>query len=133
VVGLHRWADCWLSLPHGEGWDLGAFDAAIGGNQVVTTGWGAPAEYLSADAAWLVPVEEVPVPSGPGHHHGDVAGSWAEPDLDAAVESLRAAASGERRAEVDRQAERLRQEHAPQVVADRFVAAVDELLGSAQR
>jgi hypothetical protein len=129
LVGLHEWADCWLSLPHGEGWDLGAFDAAIGGNRVVTTGWGAPAEYLSPDAAWLVPVEEVPVPTGPGIHQGEVAGRWAEPDVDAAVEALRAAAAGDRRTEVSAQAERLRSEHAPAVVAARFVTAVEELLG----
>jgi len=125
--GLHRWADCWLSLPHAEGWDLGAFDAATVGNRVVTTGWGAPAEYLDHAAAWLVPVEESPVTPGPGN---EIPGRWAEPDMDAAVVALREAfdPGGERLGRVDTEAARLRRTYGPESVAVAFAAAVDSLL-----
>lgn len=126
--GLHRWADCWLSLPHAEGWDLGAFDAAAAGNRVVTTGWGAPVEYLDGSAAWLVPVRESPVIAGPGH---EIPGRWADPDVDAAVDALQeAAAPGSgRRARVAAEAARLHRTYGPAAVAARFTAAVDGILG----
>jgi glycosyltransferase involved in cell wall biosynthesis len=43
---LHRRGDCYLSLSRGEGWGLGAFDAAAWGKPVVVTGWGAAPEFL---------------------------------------------------------------------------------------
>ena len=46
VDDLHRRGDCYLSLSRGEGWGLGAFDAAAWGNPVIVTGWGAAAEFL---------------------------------------------------------------------------------------
>ena len=57
---LHRRSDCWLSLPHSEGWNLGAFDAAAEGTPVVTTGYGGPTEYLDADVSYLVPGRRCP-------------------------------------------------------------------------
>ncbi len=51
---LHRRGDCYLSLSRGEGWGLGAFDAAAWGKPVIVTGWGATPEFLPDGYPYLV-------------------------------------------------------------------------------
>ncbi len=51
---LHRRGDCYLSLSRGEGWGLGAFDAAAWGKPVIVTRWGAAPEFLPDDYPYLV-------------------------------------------------------------------------------
>jgi glycosyltransferase involved in cell wall biosynthesis len=60
VDALHLRGDCFVSLSRGEGWGLGAFDAAAHGNPVVVTGWGGTLEYLPSDYPYLVEYELVP-------------------------------------------------------------------------
>ncbi|MGV3759851.1 MAG: hypothetical protein ACO1PW_09980 [Actinomycetota bacterium] len=129
IRGLHRRGDCWLSLPHAEGWDLGAFDAATFGTPVITTGWGAPLEYLDPSASRLVPIEEVPVHVPPAPP--DPTMRWAEPDLDAAVgalQELRARPRPHRR-RAERQARELQARYAPEAVAATTLAALHRILG----
>jgi glycosyltransferase involved in cell wall biosynthesis len=54
VDALHARGDCFVSLSRGEGWGLGAFDAAAHGNPVVVTGWGGTPEFLPDDYPYLV-------------------------------------------------------------------------------
>jgi glycosyltransferase involved in cell wall biosynthesis len=88
VAGLHTRGDCYVSLAHGEGWGLGAFDAAAYGNPVIMTGWGGQLEYLDDDGAFLVDYDLEPVrhwePTSyaPDQH-------WAVPRHEHAVELLR--------------------------------------------
>jgi glycosyltransferase involved in cell wall biosynthesis len=119
VAGLHHRSDCWLSLPHAEGWDLGAFDAAVAGVPVITVGHGGPLEYLGDDYAWLVSGELVPFKGLPG-------GVWVQPDIDAAASALRLVASdpGGARAAAAELATRLHARHAPERIAREFVAAL---------
>ncbi len=121
VRALHRRADCFVSLTHGEGWGVGLFDALTHGGAVVTTGWGAPVEWMGPEADGLVGFELVPV-----HHVATASYSpdqhWAEPDLDHAVELLRAVARDPAAAK-DRAArtrDHVREAFAPAVVADHF-------------
>ena len=51
---LHRRSDCYLSLSRGEGWGLGAFDAAAAGKPVIATGWSATRRFLPDDYPYLV-------------------------------------------------------------------------------
>jgi glycosyltransferase involved in cell wall biosynthesis len=122
IAGLHFRSDCWLSLPRAEGWDLGAFDAACAGTPVITTAHGGPLEYLSPEACLLIPGELVPLGWLPG-------ATWMRPDVDAAVDALRTV-----RARPDAllsaahlQGERLRARHAPQVVAQQFLDALEAM------
>jgi glycosyltransferase involved in cell wall biosynthesis len=46
VDALHTRGDCFLLLSHGEGWGLGAFEAAAAGNPVIVTGWGGTCDFL---------------------------------------------------------------------------------------
>ena len=58
---LHRRGDCYVSLCRGEGWGIGAFDAATYGKPVVMTAFGGQLDYLAADHAYLVGSDLVPV------------------------------------------------------------------------
>jgi glycosyltransferase involved in cell wall biosynthesis len=122
LAALHRRSNCWLSLPHSEGWNLGAFDAAAAGTAVVTTGYGGPLEYLDPDEAHLVPGQPSVAPDLPGV-------TWVDPDLDVAVEALRAVRGnpGPTRAAAARQAARLRRTYAPAVVVDQFMDALTRM------
>lgn len=86
VAALHRRGDCYFALPHGEGWGLGAFDAATLGTPVITTGWGGPLAYLGDDYPGLVSGRLVETTAfGTGRR-----ALWCDPDIDHAVELLRA-------------------------------------------
>lgn len=91
VAALHARGDCFFSLTHGEGWGLGAFEAAAAGNDVVTTSFGGPLAWLPEGHAGLVPQHLVPVQSVMGSYTPDQ--RWAEPDVDAAIARLRAVAA----------------------------------------
>jgi glycosyltransferase involved in cell wall biosynthesis len=55
IDALHGLGDCFVSLTHGEGWGMGAFDAATLGNPVLITGYGGPEEYFASDYPGLIP------------------------------------------------------------------------------
>jgi glycosyltransferase involved in cell wall biosynthesis len=120
VAALHHRGDCWLSLPHAEGWDIGAFDAAVAGAPVVTVGHGGPLEYLGDDYPWLVSGDLIPIPGLSG-------AVWVQPDIDAAVSALRriAADPGGARSHATGLAAHLQARHAPERIAGEFVAALE--------
>jgi glycosyltransferase involved in cell wall biosynthesis len=90
---LHALGDTYVSFSHGEGFALGAFDAATRGTPVVMTAWGGQSDYLgdhpgAVSAAW----SHVPVfpPYRPSYWPSQ---RWADVALDDAVAALRAARS----------------------------------------
>ncbi len=89
IAGLHARGDCYLTLARGEGWGIGAFDASAYGNPVIATRWGGFLEYLDDDNAFLVDHTLTAV-----EHNAFASYSrdqqWAAPDLDHAVDTLRA-------------------------------------------
>jgi len=119
IAGLHTRGDCFVSLSHGEGWHIGAFDAAAYGNPVVMTGWGGQLAYLDPETSFLVECELEPVrhddPStySPDQH-------WATPRLEHAVALLREVAAdiGAARSRAAPQRARVLNDYAgPRVVA----------------
>ncbi len=46
LMNLHATSHCYATLTHGEGWGLGAFEAAIVGNHVIGTGWSGQLDFL---------------------------------------------------------------------------------------
>jgi glycosyltransferase involved in cell wall biosynthesis len=90
---LHLRGDCYVSLCRGEGWGIGAFDAATYGNPVVMTAFGGQLDYLSRDLAYLVDYELVPVinPQAPLSYSPDQ--RWAEPDIQHGAQQLREVAA----------------------------------------
>jgi hypothetical protein len=128
IAGLHARGDCFVSLSHGEGWHVGAFDAAAYGNPVVITGWGGQLAYLDPDASFLVDYELEPV-----RHVDAVSYSpdqyWAAPRVDHAAALLREVAAdiGSARERAAPQRARVLNDYAgPRVVAA-FGEAVPEL------
>jgi glycosyltransferase involved in cell wall biosynthesis len=115
IAGLHMRGDCYLTLARGEGWGIGAFDASAYGNPVVATGWGGFLEYLDDDSAFLVDHQLAAV-----EHNAFASYSrdqqWAAPDLDHAVDALRAVVA-------DPDAARLRAARARERVLDRYAPA----------
>lgn len=127
IAGLHHRGDCYLTLARGEGWGMGAFDAAAHGNPVIATGWGGFLEYLDDDGATLVGHRVVAVESDASSYAPDQ--RWAEPDLDHAVELLRAVAAdpAAARRRVAARRERVLRTYAPEVVAHGFLDALRRL------
>ncbi len=87
---IHALGDVYVSLSRGEGWGLGAFEAATLGTPVVMTGWGGHMDFLGDDwpgevAYRLVPALLLP-PQQPSYFPSQ---RWAEPDLDAAAALFR--------------------------------------------
>jgi len=60
IDGLHADSDCFVLLSRGEGFGLGAFDAAAFGNPIVVTGWGASPEFVPEGYPYLVDCDLVP-------------------------------------------------------------------------
>lgn len=93
LLGLLERADCFLSLTGAEGWGLGAFDAACRGTPVLITGHGGQLEWLGADHPGLLPFAMVDAVH-PDTTLFEPGMRWAEADLDAAVDQLRALQAG---------------------------------------
>ncbi len=99
---LHLRGDCYVSLCRGEGWGIGAFDAAAHGNPVVMTAFGGQLDYLKRELAYLVNYELVPVinPQAPLSYSPDQ--RWAEPDIQHGAQLLRHVRGASRRGELQR-------------------------------
>ncbi|TXI82044.1 MAG: glycosyltransferase family 1 protein [Cupriavidus sp.] len=87
---LHAMGDCFISLSHGEGWGMGACDAASLGRPVIMTGWSGPLDFMGQDWKGKVPVgmAQVPIfpPDAPSFWPPQ---RWAVPDQSAAVALMR--------------------------------------------
>ncbi len=91
VDDLHRRGDCFLSLSRGEGWGLGAFEAAASGNPVVATGWGATPEFLPEGYPYLVDYDLVATSTDPADllWHPEPGERWAKARIAHAAALLR--------------------------------------------
>lgn len=89
MAGLHRRGNAYVSLTHGEGWGLGAFDAAGLGKPVIITGCGGQLDYLPPNLSYHIPWKRIPVLDRicPGSFSPDQ--SWADPDMAAAGALMR--------------------------------------------
>jgi len=127
ICALHRRGDCYVSLARGEGWGLGAFDAAAHGNPVVTTRFGGQLDYLG-DSRLLVRFELVPVHDPAGFPSYAPDQRWAEPDVDHAASLMREVAADPRRAALCARpiAARIHRRYNASAVALAFRRAVDQ-------
>jgi len=128
IAGLHARGDCFVSLSHGEGWGLGAFDATAYGNPVVMTGWGGQLAYLDAQTAYLVDYDLEPTQHWLPRVYGPDQ-RWAVPRFEHAVERLREVAAdldaARRRAAPA--CDRVLDDYAPARVAATFLDVVPEV------
>jgi glycosyltransferase involved in cell wall biosynthesis len=90
--GFHLAADCFVSATRGEGFGLGAAEAKLCGNRVITTNYGAEPELCDRDDI-LVDSHEVEIFGMEGIGPYEVDQTWGDPDEEALVEAMRKAES----------------------------------------
>ena len=93
---LYAAATHYISMSHGEGWDLPMMEAAASGLRLIAPAHSAYLAYLDSSVATLIRSEEVPVV-----FEGDAATAklftgarWWQPDLEEAIQYIRAAIEG---------------------------------------
>jgi hypothetical protein len=101
MLALHRQSDVYVTLSHGEGFDMPAFDAKLAGNLMVYTPSGGPQDFAGDADERVEPTSSIPC--DPFYGWGDA--RYLDYDIEAAVAALRAAKhkieAGERRRGVD--------------------------------
>ncbi len=113
ILALHRRGDCFVLLQRAEGWGLPHFEAAACGNPVITPSFGGQTEFVTPETGYLVdytlrPVSDMPwSPFYIGTQH------WCEPDLQHAIQQMRAAF-------LDRAQGRERGARGRRLIAERF-------------
>lgn len=80
--------DCYVSLHRSEGFGLTIAEAMLLGRPVIATDYSGAADLLGPDRAYPIRYERRPI--GPGADPYPADGEWAEPDLTAAAEAMRA-------------------------------------------
>jgi glycosyltransferase involved in cell wall biosynthesis len=131
IPALYRACDVLVQPYRGEGFCLPALEALACGRPVIVTDGGSTDDFVPAECGWRVPSRRVPLPAGALPPEYDLAGEGflLEPDCDALVAALRAAADpGERAPRAARareQAERFTWERAGRVAGERLAALRD--------
>lgn len=124
---LHETGDAYVSLSRGEGWGLGAFDAASRGTPVLMPNWGGVTDFLGDDwlgaipyrltAADVWPIDE------PSFHSSQ---RWADADIPAAAALMQRAVAEPAafRAAAAAQAESIANRFAEGVVTRRLLSGL---------
>jgi glycosyltransferase involved in cell wall biosynthesis len=86
LTAIYRDADVLLSLHRAEGFGLSMLEAMANGVPVVATGWSGNLEFMGPSDSRLVPHCLIPVNDTSGVYRRSV---WADPDLEAAANTLR--------------------------------------------
>lgn len=89
MAAFQQRGDCYVSLHRGEGWNYPLFEAAGRGKAIVATGFSGPTEYLDPAVHRLVRHRSASVRQRYAFY--STAMHWAEPEIDHAIEMLRAA------------------------------------------
>jgi glycosyltransferase involved in cell wall biosynthesis len=128
IDALHAAGDCFVSLAHGEGWGLGAFDAATLATPVLIAPYGGPLEYLPADYPGFIAYAMATVSGWTPEASFGPPQRWAQPDAGDAARKLRAAVVrySELLEPAAIAAERITNRYAEPVVARMLVAALDD-------
>ena len=126
VDALHATGDCYVSLTHGEGWGMGAFDAATLGKPVLIAPFGGPADYLPEGYSGFIEYRMAPVSGWIAEASYQPPQRWAQPDLADAQRKMRAMVA--RHADFLEPAsvasERIANRYAEPVVARELIAAL---------
>jgi glycosyltransferase involved in cell wall biosynthesis len=93
TLGLTEMSDCHLSLHRAEGFGLGMAEAMALGIPTVGTGWSGNLDFMTPSTAWLVRPRLQTVQHG-DYLDGTDGCTWADPDMNEAVEALRHVRAG---------------------------------------
>jgi len=84
----------YLSLSHGEGWDLNCSNMCALGKTIVVPRYSAYEDYLDDSMAFLIEGEKTPAIQSHGFQNFYQGSFWWEPDVDDAVSKLRESVVG---------------------------------------
>lgn len=124
---IHAVGDTYVSLSRGEGFGLGAFEAATLGKPVIMTGWGGHTEYFGDDWPGAVPYRLAPVPLWPPDLPSYFPSQrWAEPDITAAARMMRGILddSAPMLTNAARVRQRIVERYAEPVIVEQFLDAI---------
>jgi 2-polyprenyl-3-methyl-5-hydroxy-6-metoxy-1,4-benzoquinol methylase len=117
IAALHERGDCYVSLHRGEGWNYPLFEAGGRGKSIVATGFSGPTEYLDATVHHLVRHHPAAVRQRYAFYSTSM--HWAEPEMEHAVEMLRAAFAERKHDDrLSGTAERIRRNFAPEIIGE---------------
>lgn len=88
---IYRSSDCYVSLHRSEGFGLTLAEAMVRGLPVISTDYSSTAEFVDEAVGWPIPHTMTVVGSGNRPYPPEAV--WAEPDLDAAADAMRAVAA----------------------------------------
>lgn len=88
-----RSCDVLLSPHRSEGFGMPLAEAMALGKYVIATGWSGNLEFMEPGGAALLPYKLIPAQDRTGVYAPQAGAVWAEPDFEAGVEALRAAAA----------------------------------------
>lgn len=123
---LHLNGDCYVSLARGEGWGIGAYDAATQGVPVVMTGWGGQLDFLDQELSSLVDYHLEPVVDRRGYPSYSPEQNWARADISDAIRRLRYVYKQPERARDNarRQRENIKQRFAAEKISAKLLDAI---------
>ncbi|WP_138494425.1 glycosyltransferase family 4 protein [Paenibacillus pinistramenti] len=98
LAWIHQKGDCFISCTRGEGWGMGAYEAAWYGNAVAMTSYGGQLDYLSPDDAYLMPYTLKAVETAYGGASYAREQRWADVDIREVRAVLRAVFSNQTKA-----------------------------------
>jgi glycosyltransferase involved in cell wall biosynthesis len=127
INGLYALADTYVHPARGEGFGLPVAEAMLARVPVISPASTGLADFVDESTAAVIPHTRESA-----HTHVSSLGSeWAEPDLDALVSALRAAADGsaatERNARLEVAHDRIRSTYTWAAVADRWANFIEEV------
>jgi glycosyltransferase involved in cell wall biosynthesis len=126
---LYASTDAYVSLHRSEGFGLTLAEAMVRGLPVIATDYSSTTEFFGPRYGWPVPYTMTDVGAGWPPYRPD--GRWADPDLEAAAEAMRAVADDP--AEARRRGEAAREHLLRTHTADITVAWLRDRLGEAHR
>lgn len=123
VLELYRACDCFVSLHRAEGFGRGIAEALLLGLEVIATGYGGNVDFCEPAAAHLVPSR--PVQLNAEDYVEGAGNQWAEPDITAAAQAMRAITGLQRAG--SRSAETSSHLFAPSSIGTRYHQRLSEL------
>jgi hypothetical protein len=90
ILNLHRLGDVYVTLSHGEGFDMPAFDAKLSGNLMVYTPSGGPQDFAGQYDVQVIPKDHY-VPCNAWYQWGS--SLWLDYDVDVASHAMLSAYS----------------------------------------
>lgn len=118
--------DCYISLHRSEGLGLTMAEAMYFGKPVIATAYSGNLDFMTAANSFLVPCTEVKIGADAEPYPAD--GEWAEPDLDYAIQVMRAVVSDPEQIALraERAAIDIRHTHSPEASAASIEARIAE-------